>query len=663
MRGAEAGTLHLQSGAGVPVYHITSRPAQWGVETGVRRPRTGGGRARTRRRGQPSSGASLNGNAPTHSVQLLHDLSFPGACHRIRNTPAGTHLVAVGTYPPQVRVYEYAELGLKFERHLDAVACDVLVLEDDWRKLAMLRVDRVLEFHSQYGRHATVRIPTPGRALALHATTCDLYVAAAGSQVYRLNLDEGRFLPPLHTVSESNECIALSTARSMVVCGGSGGAVEAFDPRTEPHRRAAQWPVAADATGSDADAVTAVDLSGLQLLCGTQSGWALLYDIRARAPLAKRRMGYGVPVVSATFRHSTHGETRSATQAVLADRKCVKIWEQPERLAEAPLAAFEPPADIHHVETQFGGAGLILAACEDQPVHAYYLPSLGPAPKWCAFLDHMTEELADGGAGRSAGAATDAAAAAGTVYEHYKFVTRAELAALGLNEALGTEQLRPCLHGFLMDVRAYRKAKSAAEPYAYEEWRQARLQEKLEQQREQRIRQRNAGAKRKPAETDERFAARWTHADYAVREDHERWRHLHPTASVRHRRERDSDEESDENEEDGEGEEVEEEEDDDDDALAAEAARLLRERERAARQRSSNALQSRRSSVTRNASASRERAKAGQAADAPPTDSTGWSVDERELPLQARLALRAQRAASTRRKHSAGVCALDVTLP
>lgn len=44
---------------------------------------------------------------------------------------------------------------------------------------------------------------------------------------------------------------------------------------------------------------------------------------------------------------------------------------------------------------------------------AYYIPQLGPAPKWCRFLDNMTEEMEDG--------------QEELMYDDYKFVDRQEL--------------------------------------------------------------------------------------------------------------------------------------------------------------------------------------------------------------------------------------------
>lgn len=47
-----------------------------------------------------------------------------------------------------------------------------------------------------------------------------------------------------------------------------------------------------------------------------------------------------------------------------------------------------------------------------------FLQVLGPAPKWCSFLDNLTEELEEN--------------PETTVYDDYKFVTRKDLENLGM---------------------------------------------------------------------------------------------------------------------------------------------------------------------------------------------------------------------------------------
>ena len=51
---------------------------------------------------------------------MIEDLEFNGSCGKVEVSPDGEFLVATGVYPPQVKVYELSQLGMKFERHIDA---------------------------------------------------------------------------------------------------------------------------------------------------------------------------------------------------------------------------------------------------------------------------------------------------------------------------------------------------------------------------------------------------------------------------------------------------------------------------------------------------------------------------------------------------------------
>ncbi len=68
-----------------------------------------------------------------------------------------------------------------------------------------------------------------------------------------------------------------------------------------------------------------------------------------------------------------------------------------------------------------------------------------------------------------------------------RFVTRADLARLGLDALLGSPLLRPYMHGFFVDARLHAKAVAAAAPCAYEEHRAQRIAAKMEEERQGRI--------------------------------------------------------------------------------------------------------------------------------------------------------------------------------
>jgi len=140
-----------------------------------------------------------------------------------------------------------------------------------------------------------------------------------------------------------------------------------------------------------------------------------------------------------------------------------------------------------------------MTANEGIQMTTYYIPQLGPAPRWCSFLENITEELEDSASG------------ARTVYEDYKFVSRPELAtyvsicsiryqfskpsfafasSLGLDHLVGTPALKPYMHGYFLSLKLYDAARVIANPYVYEEHRAKIVQEKLDKLAEGRIRTR-----------------------------------------------------------------------------------------------------------------------------------------------------------------------------
>lgn len=88
-----------------------------------------------------------------------------------------------------------------------------------------------MEFHAQYGRYYRMRIPKFGRDLAYHPPSCDLLLAGATHEVYRLNLEIGRFMTPYETEAKTvNKCV-VNPAHYLAFFGTEDGRVEAWDPR------------------------------------------------------------------------------------------------------------------------------------------------------------------------------------------------------------------------------------------------------------------------------------------------------------------------------------------------------------------------------------------------------------------------------------------------
>ena len=341
---------------------------------------------------------------PQRRIELLQDFAMPTASTRIVVSPDAQYVLVAGTYKPRVRVYDTRELGIKFERHFGSEVANMCCLADDYSKLAFLHVDRYVEFHSRAGFHYRTRIPKFGRDMCYHRADTDLYIAAHGPEMYRLNMERGQFLRPLPLGRPAANVCALNPCHGLVAAGTTDGGVVCFDPRVQ--KRVGVLDVVPD----NPVAVTALSFhpDGLTMAVGGAAGCVRLYDIRARAPLFVKDHNYGFAIKRVCFH-------KSSGKVVSCDKRAVRIWE-PD--TGANFAVVEPQEPINDV-CIVGNSGLFFCASESEPVLTYFIPSLGPAPRWCSYLDTMTEEAGE----------DDAEA---VVYDDYKFITRDELEQLGM---------------------------------------------------------------------------------------------------------------------------------------------------------------------------------------------------------------------------------------
>ncbi|KAI8850759.1 WD40-repeat-containing domain protein [Chytridium lagenaria] len=461
-------------------------------------------------------------------IELIQEFTFPEASLRLKYTPDGEHIMATGVYKPHIKVFDLSELSLKFERHVDCENVDFQILSDDWTKSVHLNTDRSIEFHTQFGMHYRTRIPKFGRGLSYHSPSCDLFVVGSSSEIYRLNLEQGRFLSPFTSTSPELNTITLNPAHNLIAVGGDDGNLELWHPLNR--ERLARLDIATwmATLGSKQigsmdtfPSITAVEFhnDGLTCAVGTQTGHVLLYDLRNPVPLLVKDHQYGLPIKRISFHPS--GNVASA------DAKAIRFWSKD---SGKMFTAIEPPHDINDFCVQ-GDSGLVTIANEGVDIQTYYIPQLGPAPKWCPFLDNLTEELEEAPADMS-------------MYDDYKFLTRKDLSRLGLNHLIGTNLLKAYMHGFFVDLRLYQKAKAIADPFEYDEHRRKIVEKKKQKESGSRIHAKRVlpkvnkglaeeeGGKRKKkmgVQRDERFGMLFEDEDYQIDEASEEWRLRHPS--------------------------------------------------------------------------------------------------------------------------------------
>lgn len=460
-------------------------------------------------------------------VELIQDFEFSEASNKIKVSPDGQFAMATGTYKPQIHVYDFSNLSLKFDRHTDSENVDFQILSDDWTKSVHLQNDRTIEFHTKGGIHYKTRIPKFGRSLAFNATNCDLMVGASGNELYRLNLEQGRFLNPyVLDTTEGVNSVELNPVHGLLCAGLEDGTVEFWDPRSR--QRAAKLFVADQLGESLQVTATTFRNDGLNFACGTSNGKSLLYDLRTSTPSIVKDQGYGFEVKKILWIDENSAD---ANKIMTSDKRIAKVWN---RFDGKPFTSMEPSVDINDI-AYVKDSGMFFTANEGIPMHAYYIPNLGPAPKWCSFLDNITEELEE--------KPTD------TVYSNFRFITRDEVAKLNLTHLIGSNVMRSYMHGYFINNELYDKVNLIANPNSYKDQREREIRKKIEQERESRIRSTGAVTKSKikvnqdlasklqdkleDVVNDDRFAELFENPDFAVDEESHEYRQLNPVRATK----------------------------------------------------------------------------------------------------------------------------------
>ena len=213
-----------------------------------------------------------------------------------------------------------------------------------------------------------------------------------------------------------------------------------------------------------ANAITSLcfDDSGMTLLAGTSEGAIGVYDIRKNTPMFVKSHNNSLRMQKLQF-HTCFDKK----QVISADTKGIKIWDA--STGETYLS-MDTSAELYSFAVPKSGegrdGGVIMAACDTPHVNIFFAPQLGPAPAWCSYLENITEEL------------EEADTAVGQ-FEDFKFVTQAELETLNLTHLLeqNSDQVRPYMHGFYVDLNLYRTTKAIMDP---QEWRDFKRQKMLD---------------------------------------------------------------------------------------------------------------------------------------------------------------------------------------
>uniref|UniRef100_A0A8C5KHV1 Nucleolar protein 10 n=1 Tax=Jaculus jaculus TaxID=51337 RepID=A0A8C5KHV1_JACJA len=447
-------------------------------------------------------------------IELIQDFEMPTVCTTIKVSKDGQYILATGTYKPRVRCYDTYQLSLKFERCLDSEVVTFEILSDDYSKVSL-------------------HIPVI-QSVFLQILLIYLQGKRGRDKGY-IRMPSNKFPLLLYCCRENNVC-DINSAHGLFATGTIEGRVECWDPRVRNRvgvLDCALSSVTADSELNSLPTISALKFNGaLTMAVGTSTGQVLLYDLRSDKPLLVKDHQYGLPIKSVHFQDSLD-------LILSADSRIIKMWN---KNSGKIFTSLEPEHDLNDV-CLYPNSGMLLTANETPKMGIYYIPVLGPAPRWCSFLDNLTEELEEN--------------PESTVYDDYKFVTKKDLENLGLTHLIGSPFLRAYMHGFFMDIRLYHKVKLMVNPFAYEEYRKDKIRQKIEETRAQRVQlkklpkvnkelalklieeeeeKQKSTLKKKVKNlpnilTDDRFKVMFENPDFQVDEESEEFRLLNPLVS------------------------------------------------------------------------------------------------------------------------------------
>ena len=118
----------------------------------------------------------------------------------------------------------------------------------------------------------------------------------------------------------------------------------------------------------------------------------------------------------------------------------------------------------------FPDSGLIFLPCQAERVGTYFIPALGKAPRWCSFVENLTEEMEENASKNK------------NIYQEYRFLSEEDLAKVNASHMIGSKFLQAYMGGFIMKAKLYEKLKLQAQPFDLEKYREQRLKSKLDKE-------------------------------------------------------------------------------------------------------------------------------------------------------------------------------------
>lgn len=195
----------------------------------------------------------------------------------------------------------------------------------------------------------------------------------------------------------------------------------------------------------------------LNVVLGSAEGELKLFDLRYPAPAFTKTHPYMLPINDIIFHEKTG-------KMIVSDEKSIRLYDKDTGNL---FTTVESKFKINGVRA-YQGSGLLLVPQESSRVGTFFIPALGPAPKWCSFVENMTEEMEE--------KQTE------TIFNDYKFLSQEEVEKLNSNHLIGTKFLQSYMNGFIMKSKLYNKLKEQNQTFDYQVYKEEQIQKRLDKE-------------------------------------------------------------------------------------------------------------------------------------------------------------------------------------
>jgi len=404
-------------------------------------------------------------------VDIIVDFEFKTQSYKVYPTKDGKYIGGIGGFPSSFKVWDVINLTVKFERGLDFTPVDFIFLEDSWEKVAIIGEGRQLELHNAKSVFYKTRTPKSSRCLAYDAETATLFIGGSSNEIWRLNLEAGQWLPPLVSSNISAiSCLVVSPVVPILFAAGEGEVVEAWNIRAtydedgnEEHPSAPlailnAWRESDDASNGIEITSCCISSNGIELVLGYSNGIVRVFNVTSKEKYDLEydlRNGLAVKTVNMIERsHDAdmdrmHHSLNHRDSIIATDEKSMKIIRKSDNKNGKLLACIDSDPVINH-SSLFPNSGMILAATDNARIDMYYTPVLGSAP---SFADNLFSLAAEAEKEEFH-----------SFFEDYKFVTRRLLQDVGAAHLIGTDFVRPHMHGFFIEYKIYNEYHKTSKP-------------------------------------------------------------------------------------------------------------------------------------------------------------------------------------------------------